>query len=885
MQYEKTVDHQQGCTMLTRRQLLLSTAAVTGSLVASGCRRSAAVSEPADLPVSLARSSSFDEGWRFHRGDAAGAEQPGFDDSTWRALDLPHDWRIEDLPYAASDDGAATADPSAHEFQQRLSAEGIAPLAIGPFDGTFSNPPVSDPMGISGRAQGWTVGGTGWYRKHFELQDLPAGRHVELRFDGVYRGAEVWLNGVFLGDNAFGYIPFGFDLTPYLRPGRNVLAVRVDNTGPTSRWYTGSGIYRHTWLTVTGPLRIATDGVYVTTPAISPEQARVQIVAELRNLSSVAAPASLRVTLLDPDGRSIASATTPPQLLEAAGEKSFELDLAVPSPSLWSLDAPRLYAARTEVLSGGEVVDQLTTRFGIRSIVADAGLGLLLNGQPVKLRGVCVHHDHGPLGAVALDRSEYRRIEILKAGGFNAYRTGHCPPTPATLEACDRLGMLVYDEFVDAWDIPKGGALMYPGFAERWQQDLTRFIRRDRNHPSVIIWSIGNEIFVDPNGRGAQMAAVVRALDPTRLLCRGGFYDDATWQYADIGDEHYNSDPSAIRAAHPDKLIVQSESYASRMYEDWAFEQAHPWAIGNFVWTGWDHIGEAGVGAPVPQLLDATLPGPFRSTTELLSTLTVAGLVTYPWVLSFAGDYDLIGQRKPQNYWRQVIYGMSPIEMLVERPLDSGLPQGAGGWCYYDELPSWTWDVPPGKPLRVRVYTSGDRVALFLNGAAIGENTLSAQDALATTFMVPYSAGSLLAIAYKDGREIGRRTLETTGSPHALRLSSDVAHLTTGRDDLAHVLVEVVDANDRRVPDAVVRVGFEVLGAGTLAGVANANPHNADSFQRPRRHTWHGQALAIVRPAKTEGVVSLRATAEGLRPGLLTLPVLHRESDLVIFGG
>lgn len=834
-------------------------------LMLAGCGGSSgpSLSGQIDSISSDSREVSFDEGWKFHLGDVSGAHAAEFDDSSWRSLDLPHDWQIEDLPSATSDDGGATAVPDGAAYLTHPQIFLLAPRQIGPFDGTQNDP---TPL-FGGRAQGWTVvNRTGWYRKRFDVSGLPSDSHVELRFDGIYQQAEIWVNGVSVATNDYGYVPIYVDITPHLdRVGPNVVAVRVNTLPQPGRWYTGSGIYRHTWLTITRSVRIPTDAIFITTPEVSSERSVVRVQAQVTNLGRRSEQAGMRITLTDPQGRKIATTSLPVKEITAGNIPSdFATEFDVSNPALWSTESPNLYRAHVEVVQAGQVIDRVSTSFGIRSIAVDAERGLLLNGEPIKIRGANVHHDHGPLGAVSLYRSEERRLELLKAAGFNAYRTAHNPHSREVLEICDRLGLLVYNEFVDAWDVPKGGTLMYPNFAQRWRKDIDTFVRRDRNHPSVIIWGIGNEIFVDATLRGPEIAAAVRAIDPTRLIARGGFNDPITPQYTDLGDEHYKTgtDFTVSRTLNPDRVIVHSESYPASIYDDWAFEEANPWLIGNFVWTGWDHIGEAGVGTPVVE--SAEVPG---------SVGGLAGLYPYPWYLSYAGDLDLIGQRKPQNYWRQVIYGMTPVEMMVERPLPGGRRYGARSWSYYDEMPSWTWNVATGTSMRVRVYTSGDSVELLLNGASLGTKPVTEADKMRVTFDVPYSPGELVAVARMGGSEIGRTALTTVGPAAAIRLTSDVMRLTTSRDDLAHVLVEVVDDQGRRVPDAVVKVAFDVSGAGKLVGVANANPHNVDSFQRPRRHTYHGRALAILRPAKAPGLITLRATANGLAPATLVLPV------------
>jgi beta-galactosidase len=869
---------------LTRRRALLAGTSAGIALAALEVAPAAASTGPQPGSAGAARREmSFDEGWRFLRGDVSGAQVSGFDDSHWRELDVPHDWRIEDLPYATSDDGGATANPSAFAFDTNPSPDGNPPQAIGPFDVNADPVPdeVTDYLGHwvapGGRSQGYTVAGVGWYRKQFTVPDLVLGgqgaqgtgdgQRAELRFDGVYGRTDVWLNGVHLGFHPNGYTSFAYDLTPHLNPGgENVLAVRVDNSGKTSRWYTGSGIYRHTWLTVTGPVRIPLWGMYVTTPVVDERQSVAHVEVQVANFGA-AATASVRMTVLDPRGKRVVTQTTPAQTVSTGATQTYAAELGIANAALWSPDDPSLYQVVAEVLLDGEVVDTVTTTFGIRSLEWNGTDGFLLNGKQVKLLGGCIHHDHGPLGAVAL--------ETLKAAGFNAIRASHNPRSPYMLEVCDRLGMLVWDEFSDVWDIAKTKDDYSNYFPQYWQQDLTSMILRDRNHASVILWSLGNEIPSDPNNYGPRMKALVRSLDTTRAITAGG--TSFTNSYDDLLDVHYgnwtsqqNGQPApdsvlSTHASDPAKAVTQSESFAASIYDDFKLSEDNPWMAGNFVWTAWDYIGETGISAPA-----------FGDTYQAAANYQLGatfGVVPYPWFNSFSGDFDLIGQRKPQNYWREVVYGRSTIEMMVERPAPSGTEEVALLFGYYDELESWTWDVPQGQSMTVHVYTSGDNVTLLLNGTQIAAKSLTDTDRMVATLSVPYTPGELTAIATRNGTEIGRKTLTTTGAPAALRLSSDVGSLTTARDALAHVLVEVVDAAGRRVPDAVVKVGFAVNGAGQLAGVGNGNPHNADSFQRPRRWTWHGQALAILRPEKTPGRLTLTATAQGLKSASISLPV------------
>nr|WSY49105.1 DUF4982 domain-containing protein [Streptomyces sp. NBC_00886] len=865
---------------MTRRRALQLGAVAAGTALAQS---TAAAANDGTAEPSSARERSFDEGWLFLRGDPTGAEAPSYDDGSWRSLDLPHDWSIEDLPYAGSTEGGATSDPSLLVLKDPDPTLPQPPQVIGPFDTRNSQ---------NGGSTGYTVGGIAWYRKHFRL---PAGEglHAELRFDGVHQNADVWLNGVHLGFHPYGYTGFAYDLTPRLSPtGANVLAVRVDNSGRNSRWYSGSGIYRHTWLTVTGAVRIRLWGVHVTTPVVGKARSVARVEVSVSNLGARPASAQVRVTVLDPNGDVVAVRQVPTQGVASGATADSSVDVPIERAALWSPQSPSLYTARAEVLVRGKAVDTVSTGFGIRSLVWNGQVGFLLNDEPVKIVGGCVHHDHGPLGAVALDRSEERRVEILQEAGFNALRTAHNPPTPALLDACDRLGMLVMDESFDVWDTGKNPEDYSLHFADWWERDLTGTVLRDRNHPSVVIWSLGNEITDATNGvRGAQLAARLRSLDRTRPITLGGgstfSADDPSWSYVDVGDVHYNASGKGygpMHDAHPERAMTQSEGFPATIHQDTTFVNDNAWAVGSWVWAAWDYLGESGIGK-TPMAPEGTaasigdqsvLPG--WSIARTLHHSWGGFGYPYPYFQGNCGDIDLIGRRKPQNHWRAAVSGLSPVELLVERPTLPGTEQVAVWWGYFDELASWTWDVESGHPMTVHVYTPGDSVRLLLDGAEFPGGAATGPERATATFTVPYAPGELTAVASRDGREIGRTTLTTVGAAAALRLVSDVPYLTTSRDDLAHVRVEVTDSHGHLVPDATVPVTFRVDGAGELAAVGNGNPHNVDSFRQPRRHTWHGQALVIVRPAKTPGHVALTASAPGLRPTTTMLTVRQGAS-------
>jgi beta-galactosidase len=536
-----------------------------------------------------------------------------------------------------------------------------------------------------GRSQGYTVAGVGWYRKRFAPPKLAGagGQLVELRFDGVYQNADVWLNGVHLGFHPNGYTSFAYDLTPHLNAnGENLLAVRVDNRGKTSRWYSGSGIYRQTWLTVTGPVRIPLWGVRVTTPVVEAHRSVARVEAQVAN-SGARAAASVRMTVLDARARQVAVQTVPVQTVEAGATQTYEAELAIPDAALWSPEAPNLYQLRTEVLVAGNVADGVTTAFGVRSLVFNGAGGFLLNGHHRSRRGT---HGRDP-----------------KAAGFNTIRASHNPRSPSMLAACDRLGMLVYNEFSDMWDTQKMADDYHRYFVDWWQRDLTGMVLRDRNHPSVIVWSTGNEIFTNPNNYGPRLAAQIRTLDATRPVVLGGMNVEGMmgakgedpWKYVDMGDTH-GVPRASDHAAHPDKAWIESENTAPQIYTDWKLAEENPWFVGSCVWSAWDYMGESGSG---PALVART-----EAEASTMAMGPVMGKIPYPWFNNFQSDIDLIGQRKPQNYWRAVVNGLSPLEVMAERPTPPGMQQFMAGYSYYDELPSWTWDVPADQAMVVHTY-------------------------------------------------------------------------------------------------------------------------------------------------------------------------------------
>ena len=613
---------------------------------------------------------AFNDDWHFHRGDTAGVEAADFDDSSWRTLDVPHDWTIEDLP-AAADDGKGA-----------IWTEGTNPVRTGPFDMYSSEGQIST---------GWTVGGIGWYRKTFDKPAVPQGGKAELRFEGVYMNCDVWLNGVHLGNHPYGYTEFAFDATPHLTDGRNTIAVKVNNTGRNSRWYSGSGIFRKVWLILAGELRITAHGVYVTTPEVTGDAARINVEVTVESGATAAKQVNVRARMTDPTG-AVAGEGQSSLSVGANGRGTAICSIQLKSPRLWSPVDPHLYRAEVIIESERRFADAATVHVGIRKVEIDASQGIQINGESIKLRGGCVHHDNGPLGSACIPRAEERRVEILKANGYNAIRTSHNPPSRDFLDACDRLGMVVIDEAFDCWEAGNKNPEDYHlYFKEWWQRDLESMILRDRNHPSVILWSIGNEINerAEPHGVeiGKALADHAHKFDPTRkvtaAICHAWDHPNQTWQdmqpafsYLDVGGYNYQwTEYEKDHAKYPERIMAGTESFPNQAFQNWREVENNKFVIGDFVWTAIDYLGESGIGHASIK----TGPGG-----DVFSP-------PYPWFNSYCGDIDLIGNKKPQSYFRDVVWRRSKVEMAVQRPVPERYTEQVSRWGWSDELRSWTW--------------------------------------------------------------------------------------------------------------------------------------------------------------------------------------------------
>lgn len=838
---------------------------------------------------------SFNEGWRFRKEDPPGTDgrlsyekiresvtatgrelvaasktakadeglgadvaytRREFDDSAWRGLDLPHDWGIE-----------------------------------GPFTQEYP--------GETGKLPWW---GVGWYRKHFNVPAIDKGKRLYLDIDGAMSYATVWLNGRFVGGWPYGYSSFRLDLTPFVEYGaENVVAVRLDNPPDSSRWYPGGGIYRNVWLVKTAPVHVAHWGTYVTTPEATAQSATVNVRVTLDNSSASAAAVTVRTLVyeLRADGaksaRPVARSESSQVSLEADSRATSGATLGVARPKLWSPQSPSLYAAVTTVEQNGKAVDSYETVFGIRAVRFDAARGLLVNGEPVEIKGVCNHHDLGALGTAVNRRALERQLEILKEMGVNAIRTSHNPPAPELLELADRMGFVVMDEAFDAWRRSKKKNDYHLLFDDWHEKDLRALVRRDRNHPSVILWSTGNEIGEQGTPEGHKLSQrlsdIVHEEDPTRPVTAGannvnagynGFqktvdvfgYNYKPQEYAKFREKNplmplFGSETSSTVSTRGEyffpveeekdkgKSDFQVSSYdlyaprwATTPDAEFKGQDANSFVAGEFVWTGFDYLGEpTPFNADSTNLLNFTDPAAQARMSEELKAL---GKIRVPSRSSYFGIVDLAGFKKDRFYIYQARW----------RP---DLPMA-------HILPHWTWPGREGQTTPVHVYTSGDEAELFLNGRSLGRKRRGALEYRLRWDDVKYEPGEVRVVAYKNGRRLAEEVVRTAGAAERLTLKADRANIDADGSDLSFVTLSVVDRSGLTVPRAKNRVHFEVFGPGEIVAVDNGDPTSHESFQSKERPAFNGLCLVVIRSkAGAAGPIKLRAYSEGLKSADVTV--------------
>jgi len=759
------------------------------------------------LTFATARETKpLDDGWRFNAGDVANAQNPACNDRDWQEVHIPHDWAIAG-PYNKAAGGA---------------------------------------QGYLRRSQ------VGWYRLH--LPDIAPEDHARVQFDGVYRESEVWINGVSLGKRPNGYISFCYDITPHLRPHGNVIAVRVDNSGKLAdRWYSGAGIYRRVWLTTTGTVAVAPWGVTVTTPRAEADRATVTVCVAIENHYTGDAALEILTEILDPDGKAVATLT------------STSDTATVEKPRRWSPESPSLYTARTMIKRSGVVVDEVSTPFGIRSLKFTPERGFELNGEVTKMKGVCVHHDAGCLGSAFYTSSWERRLRTLKQLGCNAIRTSHNPQAPAFLDLCDRLGFLVVNEAFDKWKWDQG---WYTPFYDKWsQRDLADFVRRDRNHPCVVVWSVGNEVTEQRDLAAMDrmlppLVACVKRLDPTRPVtvalephCNPAEMVEAPVEekvrrtmsiarHVDLlGLNYHEPWYDDYLKANPKLVILGTENYAGyrkrrlhpSSFDDrnpWFDVERHPQAISQFLWTGIDYLGEAGHIWPVKGWTGALI--------------------------------DTSGCVKPRAYFQQSVWSAKPMvhaAVLSDKEPDQLEPFP---WSWPRLAGHWTLQESHGNQVRVVVYSNCEEVELLLDGKSCGRQRPAEEPNRITVWDLRWHPGILVTRGFNGGTQVAEHVLKTAGAPARIEVAADHPELSADGQDLCHVEVRVVDIDGIVVPTACNQIGFDVDGPARLIGVDNGDLTSDEPYQANRRRAFQGRCLAILRAGNRAGDSELVVTSEGL---------------------
>ena len=741
-----------------------------------------------ELGSGMTKKQLFDFGWQFtHNGKT-------------QSVDLPHDWDIFEGPNAGK--------------------------------------------GATGTGGGWFEAGKGEYRKKFRVESLELrDKLVKLHFEGVYQKADVYVNGQKAGQHHYGYTPFTVDVTPCLYKDKreNEVVVKVDNSEqPNCRWYSGSGIYRHVWLETMPTLHIAENGIFITTPEVNADKAQVQVDVTVQNESQ----ADRNATVV------VGSA----QLMVAvkAGEsKTVSTTIFVKNPHLWSPESPTLYEAKVELKEAGTVIDNATAKYGIRSFSFDVENGFMLNGKKVLINGACVHHDDGVLGAMAFDDAEIRKVRQMKEAGFNLIRTSHNPTTRAFLDACDSLGMLVIDEAFDGWRTQKNPYDYSTVIDSCYREDIRAMVQRDRNHPSVISWSIGNEVIERKDIRvvytARQMKQAILEWDQTRPVTEALCAWDNDWEIYDphaevldvVGYNYMIFKHASDHERDPKRIMWQTESYPRDAFKNWAVVNDFPYVVGDIVWTGLDYLGESAIGRyyyegekPGEHWFDGGFP---------------------EWHGAYCGDVDITGWRKPISHYREMLWNKdTPLYMAVKEPNGYYGDIKTTMWSVWPTWESWTWPGWEGKPIEVEVYTKAPEVKLYLNDQLIDTKQVSRETEFKAVFTVPYKAGTLRAEA--DGKSV---TLKTAGEPARLRLTPDRTVMAADGQSLTFVTVEVIDKNGWVCPNTPIDCEAIVKRQGQLLAFASADLKDTEPYTSPHVKTWKGRALLVVRSTQQKGSVSV----------------------------
>ncbi|WP_111708293.1 beta-galactosidase GalB [Lutibacter citreus] len=791
--------------------------------------------------INSVEDQNFNKDWLFQKEAPEEAKNIVFDDAGWRKLNLPHDWAIE-----------------------------------GPFDKKYN-----------ARTGGLPVHGIAWYRKHFTVDNKFSQKQISIEFDGAMNNAKVWLNGEYVGERPYGYIGFELDLTKYIKFGEdNVIAVQLSPEDLAARWYSGAGIYRNVRLKMNNSVHIPQYGTYITTPKVTSKSAEVSIETKIKNAGTSVSKAQLQTSVLNAEGVVVVEKSSE-ITVNSKSEEKINVSLSVENPNLWGIKNPVLYTAISKVVVDNKVVDEYETKFGIRTIEFDKDKGFLLNGNAVELNGVCMHHDQGPLGTAINFRAKQRQMQIMQSMGVNALRTSHNPPSPEILKACDELGIVVIVEAFDEWKIGKvkNG---YNKFFDKWhERDLRDMIKRDRNHPSVIMWSIGNEILEQSKKDGWKITKVLNDIchdeDITRPTTVGFNYYPApftnklAYEVDIVGMNYWPENYKEILEANPDMILYGSEtssltssrgvyhlpiefterhstnhvsSYDAIVGPPWAYapdvefdaQEKEPRSLGEFMWTGFDYIGE-----PTPY------GGRDNSTHGYWND-------DWPSRSSYFAPVDLCGFPKDRYYLYQSQWTTEPMVHV---------------------LPHWNWEGKEGETIPVYSYTNCEEVELFVNGKSFGKKVKGKDFTMIPaeyhefdkgmykskyrlSWNVPYQPGSIKVVAYNKGKEIVTKEIKTAGKPAKISLVADRSEIDADGNDLSFITVKIEDKDGNMCPLSDNLVNFDIQGEGVLAAVGNGDQTSLKSFQASNRNAFNGMCLLVVKSTENSGSISIKANSKGL---------------------
>ena len=777
------------------------------------------------VSVFAQRKQLIDANWHFIYGDGSAAVNNPSATTTWRTLSLPHDWSVE------------------NEAAAQAGGE-----VVGPFS-TNS---------VGKHQTGFTVGGEGWYQHSLNITSNDLAGRVSLYFEGAYNHSWVYVNGVLCHENVYGYSSFRTDVTERLHEGENNVVVKVTNPGSNSRWYAGSGIYRHVWLLRTARLHTDDWDTYIRMDDSQPTAAAI-VSTIIHNEMATPQGGTVDVSIRTIGGKEVVRQSETFDAVPAGQTKDIDLKLPVSGVTMWSPEQPYLYNAVIDIKDAqGRTVDTITKRIGFRTLKFSATEGFLLNGVPTLLRGGCLHHDNGLLGAAAFDKAENRKLELLKEQGYNAVRCSHNPPSEYFLDACDEIGLMVIDECFDQWLVAKNDEDYHNFFQEHCDDDIAVMLRRDRNHPSVIMWSIGNEIPGRVEDTGMEAAARLRSdvlkYDTTRpvtaAICswdNGSFWDNAgqkwdvqdarAFESLDVGGYNYLCGMyERDHQTHPDRVMCGLESFPKQAAENWNLVERLPYVIGDFVWTAIDYLGEAGIGAAYTD----RKPDMFHQ--------------DWPWFNAHCGDLDLIGQKKPQSYYKDVVWRQAPVTMAVEATKSYN-----NLWGWQLEEQHWTWPGHEGQDVSVNVYSRAPQVRLYLNGKPMGDKTPG--NTFWAGYTIPYQPGTLRAVNLDaNGQELAGEefVLKTTGHAVGVRCIYEDSTLSADPNDLAYVTLELTDADGNVVTsDCTTKISIRNTGTGQLIACGTASPNDMTSFRSTTPTMFRGRALAIIRSNGIAGKVSV----------------------------